>query len=169
MDRLRAHTTILGDADFGSRGSSGESTDTEFQMPAIYYYALDKDQQQLVVGWGQLIDEQHATAAMTSTDTIESIISDLNKQRDSRGVVDTNSVLTTLARINVLFWREYGDEPLSANNLSPAGPLRMTTENIGAGSFPFGPCRSVPPRPTPHADAGATQYRLTPALGHAID
>lgn len=127
MDRLGAHTTVLGGADFGSLGSSGNSTDTGVQLTAIYY-ALDNDPHQLVVGWGQLIDEQQATAAMTCADTIEVIISDLNRQRDARGVVDTRSVLSTLARINVLFWREYGDEPLSANNLSPVGPMRMTTE-----------------------------------------
>ncbi len=67
--------------------------------------------------FGSRGSKRQATAAMTSTDTIELIISDLNKQRDARGVVDTNSVLSILARINVLLWREYGDEPLSADNL----------------------------------------------------
>lgn len=117
MNRLRARTTVLGDADLGSRGSSSKSTDTEVQIPPTYKCALDNDQQQLVDDWVQLIEEQQATAAMTSTDTIELIISDLDKQRDARGVVDTNSVLSILARINVLLWREYGDEPLSADNL----------------------------------------------------
>ena len=118
MNRLRARTNVLGDADLGSRGSSSKSTDTEVHIPATYNCTLDNDQQQLVDGWVQLIEEQQATAAMTSTDTIELIISDLNKQRDARGVVDTNSILSILARINVLFWREYGDEPLSAEDLS---------------------------------------------------
>ncbi len=117
MNRLRARTTVLGGADHGSRGSSAKSTDTEVHIPASYTYALDKDQQQLVDELVQLIEEQQMTAATTSTDTIELIISDLNKQRDARGVVDTNSVLSILARINVLFWREHGDEPLSADNL----------------------------------------------------
>lgn len=88
---------------------------------AIYYYTLDNDQPQLIVDWVQLVEEQQAAAAMTSTDTIALIISDLNRQRDARGVVDTDSVLSILARINVLFWREYGDQPLSADSLPQLG------------------------------------------------
>jgi len=117
MNRLCARTTVLGGADHGYRGSRSKSTDTQFQIPALYDHALDNDQQQLVGDGVQLIEERQATAATSSTDTIELIISDLNQQRDARGVVDTNSVLSILARINVLFWREHGDEPLSADNL----------------------------------------------------